>query len=134
MHFDQPRSQNAARELEQRFGLRRLEARARGSGSRGVRAGERMADARRDRDHGVDGHAPERGSRQTLERIVRACAAASRDESEFVRALREQNVRVRPRYAEGGRSSVVGYSVALPGPTRGRGDRSGLAAGAWREI
>ena len=90
VHFDQPRSQNAARELEQRFGLRRLEARARGAGSRGVRAGERMADARRDRDHGVDGHAPERGSRQTLERIVRACATASRDESEFVRALREQ--------------------------------------------
>ena len=119
VHFDRPRSQNAARELEERFGLRRLEARARGAGSRGVRAGERMADARRDRDHGPEGRAPERGSRQTLERIVRACAAASRDESEFVRALRGHDVRVRPRYAEGGRSSVVGYSVALAGPTSG---------------
>ena len=61
----------------------------------------------RQRDHGVGGRAPERGSRQALERIVRACAAASQNESEFLRALREQNVRVRLRYAEGGRSSVV---------------------------
>ena len=119
VHYDQPRSQNAARSLEQRFGLRRLEARARETGSRGVRAGERMADAHRDRDHGTHGQAPERGSRQTLERIVRACAAASQNESEFVRALREHKVRVRPRYAQGARSSVVGYSVALPGPASG---------------
>jgi hypothetical protein len=119
VHYDQPRAQNAARALEERFGLRRLEARARGTGSRGVRAGERMADARRDRDHGAGGHDPERGSRQTLERIVRGCATASRNETEFVRALREQNVRVRPRYAEGGRTAVVGYSVRLPGPDSG---------------
>ena len=118
-HYDRPRTQNAARELERRFGLRRLEARARGTGSRGVRPGERMADARRDRHHGADGRAPERGSRQTLERIVRRCATASRNETEFVRALREQNVRVRPRYGEGGRTQVVGYSVRLPGPDSG---------------
>ena len=62
---------------------------------------------------------PERGSRQTLERIVRGCATASRNESEFVRALREHGVRVRPRYAEGGRTKVVGYSVRLPGPDSG---------------
>jgi hypothetical protein len=119
VHYDQPRAQNAARELEQRFGLRRLEARSREMGSRGVRAGERIADERRHRDHGLDGRAPERGSRQTLERIVRACASASRDEGEFVRALREHKLRVRPRYAEGGRSTVVGYSVGLPGPVSG---------------
>ena len=119
VHYDQPRAQNATRELEQRFGLRRLEARARGTGSRGVRAGERMADARRYRDHGATGRDPERGSRQTLERIVRGCATASRNETEFVRALREQSVRVRPRYAEGGRTEVVGYSVRLPGPDSG---------------
>ena len=119
VHYDQPRAQNAARELEQRFGLQRLEARTRGTGSRGVRAGERMADARRQRDHGAEGREPERGSRQTLERIVRGCATASRNETEFVRALREHDVRVRPRYAEGGRSAVVGYSVRLPGPESG---------------
>jgi hypothetical protein len=120
VHNDRPRAQKAARGLEERFGLRRLEARARETGSRGVRAGERMADARRHRDHGPEGHAPEWGSRQTLERIVRACATASRDETEFVRALRDQNVRVRPRYAEGGRTAVVGYSVGLPGPESGQ--------------
>ena len=48
-----------------------------------------------------------------------ACATASRNETEFVRALREHDVRVRPRYAEGGRTAVVGYSVRLPGPESG---------------
>jgi hypothetical protein len=118
-HNDRPRAQKAARGLEQRFGLRGLAARARETGSRGVRAGERMADARRQRDHGPQGRASERGSRQTPERIVRGCATASRNETEFLRALREQNVRVRPRYAEGGRTAVVGYSVRLPGRDSG---------------
>ena len=120
VHNDRPRAQRAARELEERFGLRRLEARTRGTGSRGIRPGERMADTRRKRDHGPDGREPERGSRQTLERVVRGCAAASRNESEFVRALREHGVRARPRYAEGDRTKVVGYSVRLPGPDTGR--------------
>ena len=99
---DWPRAQAASRELEARFGLRRLEAGQRGTGSRGIKPGERMADTRhRRRDHGSRGEHPERGSRHTLERVVRACATASRNESEFVRALREQGVRVRPRYAAG---------------------------------
>ena len=119
VHNDRPRAQQAARGLEERFGLRRLEARTRGTGSRGIRPGERMADTRRHRDHGPEGHQPEQGSRQTLERIVRGCATASRNESEFLRTLREHGVRVRPRYAEGGRTKVVGYSVRLPGPDSG---------------
>ena len=119
VHNDRPRAQDAARELEERFGLRRLEARTRGTGSRGIRPGERMADTRRKRDHGPDGRRPEQGSRQTLERILRGCATASRNESEFVRALREHGVRARPRYAEGDRTKVVGYSVRLPGPDTG---------------
>jgi hypothetical protein len=36
-----------------------------------------------------------------------------------VRALREHQVGVRPRYGEGGRTTVVGYSVRLPGPDTG---------------
>ena len=119
VHNDRPRAQQAARGLEERFGLRRLEARTRGTGSRGIRPGERMADTRRKRDHGPQGRSPEHGSRQTLERIVRGCATASRNESEFIRALREHGVRVRPRYAEGGQRNVVGYSVRLPGPDSG---------------
>lgn len=119
---DWPRAQAACRELEERFGLRRLEAGRRGTGSRGIKPGERMADTRhRRRDHGRRGEHPERGSRHTLERVVRACATASRDESEFVRALREQGIRVRPRYAAGGRDMVVGYSVRLAGRDQGPG-------------
>ena len=33
--------------------------------------------------------------------------------------MREHDVLVRPRYAEGGRTAVVGYSVRLPGPESG---------------
>ena len=129
VHKDFERAQRSCRELEQRFGLARLEARIRGTGTRATKPGERMADRRRGRDHGDENRQPggqwfhELGSRETLERIVRGCAAASRTESEFVRALREHDVLVRPRYAQGGRSAVVGYSVRLPGPDTGP-DRS----------
>ena len=101
VHHDFDRAHRACRELEQRFGLQRLEARTRGTGSRGIQPGERMADTRRGRDHGPQGHQPERGSRETLERIVRGCAAASRTESEFIRALREHDV-PRPPALRGG--------------------------------
>ena len=114
VHNDRPRAQNACRELEQRFGLHCLEARTRHSGSRALKHGELAADRRRGRGVGERGGLAERSSRQTLERIVRACATASRDEPEFVRRLREQGVQARPRYAEGGTSEVVGYSVRLP--------------------
>ena len=50
---------------------------------------------------------------------MRACATASRDESEFIRRLRDEGVRLRPRYAEGGTEEVVGYSVRLPGREHG---------------
>ena len=115
VHNDRPRAQKACRELEQRFGLRSLEARARQAGSRGLKHGELAADRRRGRQPGERGEHPERSSRQTLERIVRACAGASREESEFIGRLRDEGVRYRPRYAEGGTEKVVGYSVRLPG-------------------
>lgn len=119
VHNDRPRAQTACRELEQRFGLRRLEARTRGSGSRGLKHGELVADRLRGRQLGDRGEHPERSSRQTLERIVRACATASRNESEFIRRLRDEGIRYRPRYAEGGTDMVVGYSVRLPGANDG---------------
>jgi hypothetical protein len=119
VHNDRPRAQEACRELEQRFGLRRLEARTRDSGSRGLKHGELGADRRRGRQLGDRGEHPERSSRRTLERIVRACATASRDESEFIRRLRDEGVRPRPRYADGGTEEVVGYSVRLPGAEQG---------------
>jgi hypothetical protein len=119
VHNDRPRAQKACRELEQRFGLQRLEARTRGAGSRGLKHGELAADRRRGRQLGDRGEHPERSSRQTLERIVRACATASRDESHFISRLRDEGIRYRPRYAEGGTDVVVGYSVRLPGADQG---------------
>ena len=115
VHNDRPRAQKACRELEQKFGLRGLEARTRESGSRGLKHGELAADRGRGRQLGERGEHPERSSRRTLERIVRACATASRGESEFIRRLRDEGVQLRPRYAEGGTKKVVGYSVRLPG-------------------
>ncbi len=119
VHNDRPRAQQACRELEQTFGLRRLEARTRQAGSRGLKHGELAADRRRGRQLGERGEHPEHSSRQTLERIVRACATASRDETEFIHRLRDQGIRYRPRYATGGTDVVVGYSVRLPGADEG---------------
>jgi hypothetical protein len=130
VHNDRPRAQTACRELEQQFGLRRLEARTRQAGSRGLKYGELAADRRRGRQLGDRGEHPERSSRQTLERTVRACATASRDESGFIRRLRDQGVKVRPRYAEGGTEKVVGYSVRLPGA--GVGPRRSVWYGGGR--
>jgi hypothetical protein len=119
VHNDRPRAQKACRELEQRFGLRQLEARTRQAGSRGLKHGELAADRRRGRQLGDRGEHPERSSRQTLERIVRACATASRDESEFIRRLGDEGIRYRARYAEGGTDVVVGYSIRLAGADEG---------------
>ena len=135
VHFDQPRAQSAARELEQRLvcGAWRRGRGGVGAGGCGRVSGwpTRAVTV----TTAPTGRAPERGSRQTLERIVRACATASRNESEFVRALREHDVRVRPQ-VRGGRAQPRSWATPwrFPGPTRGRGGRSGLAAGAWREI
>ena len=119
VHNDRPRAQKACRELEQRYGLRRLEARTRNAGSRGLKHGELAADRRRGRQLGDRGEHSERSTRQTLERIVRACATASRDESEFIQRLRDQGIKCRPRFREGGINVVIGYSVRLPGPADG---------------
>jgi hypothetical protein len=124
VHNDRPRAQKACRELEQRFGLRGLEARTRGGGSRALKHGEIAADRRRGRGVGERGEHPERSSRQRLERVVRACAGASRNESEFIRRLREHGLEARPRYAEGGTSKVVGYSIKLASSEHDRASRA----------
>jgi hypothetical protein len=123
VHNDRPRGQRACRELESRFSLRTLEARERGAASRGIEPGERYVDTRhRKRDHGEREEHPERGGRQTqtLERIVRAGATASRNER--VRAPSPRaGLGVRPRYARGDTEKVDGYSVRLPGRESGAG-------------
>ena len=141
-HFSGKRAQQAARELEADFGLRPLAASRNRGPSRWVEPGELECDQRRGRAvNAQTGHgrprgrlAPENGSRQTLERVVRACATASPEETAFVGALRGQGVEAIPRYAKGGQSRVVGYSVRLPGGVRYAGGKLArdLTIGALR--
>jgi hypothetical protein len=102
-HRDFPRAQEVCRDLEREYNLEQLESRQRGIGERGIKPGER-----------------ERASRTTseiqsqrLERTVRAAGAASVDEGEFVRRLRQGGVLIRPRFAAGRDDVVAGYSVAI---------------------
>ena len=126
VHNDRPRAQKACRELEQRFGLRSLEARTRGADSRALKHGEIAADRRRRRGVGERGEHAERSSRQRLERVVRACAGASRNETEFLTRLHDHGMQFRPRYADGGTSKVVGYSVTL-----GVGEHDRASRAVW---
>lgn len=61
-----------------------------------------------------------------MRRAVLAAGTAARTESEFVDTLRRGGVIVRPRWEAGtSRTAVVGYSVALPSPPTGAGERAG---------
>jgi len=104
IHHDYSRAQSIARELEQEHGLQLLESRGSDMAMRGERPGEREIANRR----GDDTLASVR-----LERSVRAAAAASLDEGEFVRRLHQAGVLVRPRFAADRDDVVAGYSVAL---------------------
>lgn len=99
------------RKMEQRYGLSVVEGRTAGAGKGLSRAeleiGERT------------GLVPDR---VRLARTVRAAAAASADEAEFVRRLRAGGLQVRPRFARDDGSRVTGFAVALP-VQPGTGDR-----------
>lgn len=105
-HNDQPRSQKVCAALEEKYGLR-------------VGRGE----------HAERGYHPKEQAaaraqglvelpRETLHRSVRAASTASVDEAEFVRRLRGTGVLIRPRFAQGSKSVVEGYSVALKPASR----------------
>ncbi|MCW2763448.1 MAG: relaxase/mobilization nuclease [Marmoricola sp.] len=94
------KSQQAARALEKKYGLNELAA---------VRAERGFTPA--EQAKAVRQGLPE-VERHSLARKVRTCAAASRDEAEFVRRARQEGVLVRPRYAAGRTDVVTGYSVA----------------------
>lgn len=51
--------------------------------------------------------------RTRLARLVRAAATGAQNEAEWLRRVRRSGVLIRPRWAPGGRETVVGYSVAL---------------------
>lgn len=87
---------------EDRWNLR--STRKRGGGIPDLKRGE-IERAKRER---LD--EPERVQ---LARTVRAVAGAARSEAEFVHRLRHSGVIVRPRWAQGDQTQVVGFSVAL---------------------
>ncbi|MPY12264.1 relaxase/mobilization nuclease domain-containing protein [Arthrobacter bussei] len=100
------KSQQVSRELEKKYGLNQLgEIRA----ERGFTPAEQEK-ARRQGKPEVERH--------SVARTVRACAAASSDEAEFVRRTRQEGLLVRPRFAAGRSDVVTGYSVAER-PVRG---------------
>lgn len=109
---DFTRAQRISYDLEREFGLRITEGRAAGLTARG----ENKAEAARATASGAV-----LTEREELTRRVRAAAVSSTNEAEFVAAVRRTGVRIRPRYAKGGTSEVVGYSVALHSSTKNLG-------------
>jgi hypothetical protein len=98
------RSQKIARGLEAKYGLRPLQDSVNDRGIPGVDRAELEKATSAGRAE------PER---VRLARVVRAAAATARNESEFVAGVLDRGARIRPRFADGGRDKVVGYSVAL---------------------
>lgn len=138
IHNDFRRAQNAARALEVKYGLEELESAKAERATRGYHPAERQAQARaRARAKYEQSHTRSEGSltpwedlsqadrrarinaemrteepRYAVARTVRASAAASDSESEFVRRMRRSGLLVRPRYADGRTDVITGYSVA----------------------
>jgi len=101
---DAPRAMQAVARLEQKYGLAVIESRQAGRGARGYEPAEPAIAAQA----GL-AELP----RRRLERVVRGCAAAARDEAEFVRRVRAAGCLALPRYATGRADRVVGYRVAV---------------------
>ncbi|RBP98808.1 relaxase/mobilization nuclease domain-containing protein [Bifidobacterium xylocopae] len=133
IHNDFRRAQQACRKIEQEHGLEELGIDRTKAATRGWKPGEREAQARRRARAKLHYESPEISwgslpvqERQRLTALqlqadqprnrladrIRAAASQSHDEAEFVRRLRRQGVLLRPRYAQGDRSVVTGYSVA----------------------
>ena len=100
---DRPNAQRLAGELERKYGLQVLQSREAGTGVRGQKPAE-----------------VEVVVRDELAKTVRATAAASESEKEFVSRMRQTaGVRIRPRFAAGREDVVTGYSVAWASPGSG---------------
>lgn len=138
IHNDFHRTQNAARALEVKYGLARLESVSVGRSTRGYDPAEREAQAtararakyersrssigrdapawahltRSDRQGRIAAEQRADQPRHRLARTVRASAAVSESEAEFVRRLRRSGILVRPRYADDRADVVTGYAVA----------------------
>lgn len=83
------------------------------------------AEARRGRERAEAGRPGAEPDRELLHRLVRGAAESAHSEAHFLANLTEAGVHTHPRWAKGGQTSVVGYSVSLdpnvwsdkPGPT-----------------
>ena len=117
MFRDRPRAQAAAGVLEHEFGLEVLASRSERSTEQATRPHERA--------HAMRVGAPET-DREALRRRVRAAAAGAETEAEFVRALREEGLMVRPHYVTGGTEEVDGFAVRMPA-------QKNLETGAWEK-
>lgn len=138
VHNDFKRAQTAARALEVKHGLEPLESARAERATRGYDPAEREAQARArarakyerassrlgpnapawtalppaDRQARIAAELRTDQPRYLLALRVRAAAAASSDEAEFVRRMRRSGLLVRPRFADGRTDVVTGYSVA----------------------
>lgn len=106
---DIPRAHRACAKIEQSFGLKVVTSRERGRGIPGRQKHEYYNNRS--------------GERSRVARLVRSALACSSTETEFVQALRARGLLIRVRYAKGGRSSIVGYSVSLK--------TNGQESGTW---
>ena len=103
---DRNRAQAATNVVEHKHGLEVLASREEQIGTeRGTQPGE-QARAKRLEEPATD--------RERLRRTVRALVTATTSEAEWVRAMKDEGLLVRPRFAEGGQDEVTGYSVKLP--------------------
>lgn len=106
VYRDRVRAQKAANVLENKHGLQVLASREEEIGTeRGTKPGEQARASRME--------APAT-DREQLQRTVRALVTATTSEAEWVRAMKDEGLLVRPRFAEGGQDEVTGYSVKLP--------------------
>lgn len=113
---DWKRSKEACATLERRYGLTILESREQG--------GELSGDSRAEIERVARGERVET-EREELRRVVRSCAAAAVNEAEFIRRVRAEGIAIFPRWEEGGRNVVGGYSVQLRGENGVTGPRLG---------
>lgn len=110
---DMVRMQARARELEVRYGLRRLTSGDK-TAKRWPTSAEQAKAARKGRDE---------TPRETLQRRVREAAAGAHSDEEFFTAIERSGLRLKKRTAPDG--AITGYSVALPG------DRTSAGRAVW---
>lgn len=100
-HGDYKKAQEAARKIEKKYGLEELNT---GKARQGYKYAEQEKSKRQGKDE---------PDRIALHRIVRTAATTATNEAEFIRKVRESGALIRPRFAKGSNTQVIGYSVAM---------------------